>query len=55
MGKGMIPKKGYNDKLYHNNYDGIAWPSKKKERKKCGCGRTKDTDGYCDGSHSNKE
>jgi hypothetical protein len=35
MGKGMIPKKGYNDKLYHNNYDGIAWPSKKKERKKC--------------------
>jgi CDGSH-type Zn-finger protein len=23
------------------------------ERPKCGCGQTKDPDGYCDGSHMN--
>ena len=25
MGKGMEPKKGYNDKKYKNNYDTIDW------------------------------
>ena len=50
----MAPKRGYNDKLYHDNYDSIDW-SKKKEKKKCGCGRTKDLNGYCDGSHNYKE
>ena len=29
MGKGMIPKKGYNDKLYKANYDSINWNSNK--------------------------
>jgi len=24
------------------------------ERSKCGCGNTKDPDGFCDGSHRNK-
>jgi hypothetical protein len=25
MGKGMTPKKGYNDKKYKDNYDTIDW------------------------------
>ena len=25
MGKGMTPKKGYNDKKYKDNYDSIDW------------------------------
>ena len=25
MGKGMEPKKGYNDKKYKDNYDSIDW------------------------------
>ena len=25
MGKGMEPKKGYNDKKYKDNYDDIDW------------------------------
>ena len=29
MGKGMIPKKGYNDKKYKDNYDSINWNSNK--------------------------
>ncbi len=29
MGKGMAPKKGYNDKLYKENYDDIKWNSDK--------------------------
>ena len=29
MGKGMGPKKGYNDKLYGDNYDGIFCKRKK--------------------------
>tara|TARA_R100000479_G_C6271414_1_gene159648 strand:+ start:473 stop:610 length:138 start_codon:yes stop_codon:yes gene_type:complete len=29
MGKGMTPKKGYNDKLYKDNYDSINWNSNK--------------------------
>ena len=29
MGKGMIPKKGYNDTLYKANYDSINWNSNK--------------------------
>jgi hypothetical protein len=33
MGKGMAPKRGYNDKLYHKNYDGIDWNTKPKVRK----------------------
>ena len=32
MGKGMIPKKGYNDKKYKNNYDGIDWSSVRKNK-----------------------
>lgn len=28
MGKGMAPKKGYNDKLFKANYDGINWGKK---------------------------
>ncbi len=24
------------------------------KRKKCGCGNTKNSEGYCDGSHHNK-
>jgi len=27
---------------------------KKNNRKKCGCGNTKNSKGYCDGSHHNK-
>lgn len=27
---------------------------KKIKRKKCGCGNTKNSEGYCDGSHHNK-
>ncbi len=27
MGKGMIPKKGYNDKAYKDNNDKINWSS----------------------------
>jgi len=27
---------------------------KKDKRKKCGCGNTKSSEGYCDGSHHNK-
>ena len=35
MGKGMEPKKGYNDKKYKDNYDEIDWSStRKKESKK---------------------
>jgi hypothetical protein len=29
MGKGMAPKKRYNDKLYKENYDDIKWNSDK--------------------------
>ena len=29
MGKGMEPKKGYNDKLYKANYDSINWNTDK--------------------------
>ena len=29
----MAPKRGYNDKLYHKNYDGIDWNTKPKVRK----------------------
>ena len=32
MGKGMTPKKGYNDKKYKDNYDSIDW-SKTREKK----------------------
>jgi len=34
MGKGMEPKKGYNDKKYKDNYDGIDWSSTRKNNKK---------------------
>ena len=34
MGKGMEPKKGYNDKKYKDNYDGIDWSSTRKKAKK---------------------
>ena len=35
MGKGMEPKKGYNQKKYEANYDGIDWSSTRKKKKKC--------------------
>jgi CDGSH-type Zn-finger protein len=53
MGKGMEPKKGYNDKKYKENYDDINWSSVRKN--KCGCGKTQDPNGYCDGSHNSKK
>ncbi len=31
MGKGMSPKKGYNDKKYKENYDSIDWSSVRKK------------------------
>jgi hypothetical protein len=36
MGKGMSPKKGYNQKKYDENYDSIDWSKtrKPKETKK---------------------
>ena len=34
MGKGMAPKKGYNDKKYKANYDSIDWTSTKKTKEK---------------------
>ena len=33
MGKGMTPKKGYNDKKYKDNYDSIDWSSVRKNSK----------------------
>ena len=33
MGKGMTPKKGYDDKKYKDNYDGIDWSSARKNSK----------------------
>ena len=33
MGKGMEPKKGYNDKKYKDNYDSIDWSSVRKNSK----------------------
>ena len=33
MGKGMRPKKGYNDKKYKDNYDSIDWSSVRKNSK----------------------
>ena len=33
MGKGMEPKKGYNDKKYKSNYDEINWSSIRKKKK----------------------
>jgi hypothetical protein len=30
MGKGMAPKKNYNDKKYKDNYDGIDWSGVRK-------------------------
>ena len=32
MGKGMEPKKGYNDKAYKDNYDEIDWSSTRKNK-----------------------
>ena len=32
MGKGMTPKKGYNDKKYKDNYDSIDWSSVRKNK-----------------------
>ena len=33
MGKGMKPKKGYNDKKYKDNYDSIDWSYVRKNSK----------------------
>jgi len=35
MGKGMEPKKGYNQKKYEANYGDIDWSSTRKKKKKC--------------------
>ncbi len=35
MGKGMEPKKGYNQKKYEANYADIDWSSTRKKKKKC--------------------
>jgi hypothetical protein len=32
MGKGMTPKKGYDDKKYKSNYDSIDWSSVRKNK-----------------------
>ncbi len=32
MGKGMTPKKGYDDKKYKANYDTIDWSSTRKKK-----------------------
>lgn len=32
MGKGMTPKKGYNDKAYKDNYDAIDFSGVRKNR-----------------------
>ena len=32
MGKGMTPKKGYNDKKYKSNYDSIDWSGVRKNK-----------------------
>lgn len=32
MGKGMEPKKGYNDKKYKANYDEIDWSSTRESK-----------------------
>lgn len=32
MGKGMTPKKGYDDKKYKDNYDSIDWSSTRKNK-----------------------
>jgi hypothetical protein len=34
MGKGMQPKKGYNQKLYDQNYGDIDWSSTRKKKGK---------------------
>jgi hypothetical protein len=34
MGKGMEPKKGYNQKKYEANYNDIDWSSTRKNKKK---------------------
>lgn len=34
MGKGMAPKKNYNDKLYRSAYDEIDWSVKSKPKGK---------------------
>ena len=34
MGKGMEPKKGYNDKKYKDNYDDIDWSSTRNKKNK---------------------
>ena len=33
MGKGMTPKRGYNDKKYKDNYDSIDWSYVRKNSK----------------------
>jgi|TARA_Y100000004_G_scaffold47884_1_gene52711 hypothetical protein len=32
MGKGMTPKKGYDDKKYKSNYDSIDWSGVRKNK-----------------------
>lgn len=34
MGKGMEPKKSYDDKKYKANYDGIDWSSTRRDKNK---------------------
>ena len=37
-----------------NNPNNIIIESNSSKRGKCQCGKTKDSDGNCDGSHANK-
>lgn len=34
MGKGMTPKKGYDNKKYNENYDSIDWSKTRNNKKK---------------------
>jgi len=43
MGKGMTPKKGYNDKLYKQAYDEIDWSAHRKGKKDNGTREADDT------------
>lgn len=58
-GKGSSPRPfSVTQEEFGNNFDNIFRKNKDGQRKeeadipKCGCGRSKDPNGHCDGSHS---
>ena len=58
-GKGSNPRPfSVSQEEFANNFDRIFRKNKDDQRRqeadvpKCGCGRSKDPNGYCDGSHS---